>query len=435
VATSYDAWGNLLQKNVTKCSAETLAVAALTNNRLSGYSYDAAGNMLSDGFHNYAYNADGMLTSVDSGAATYQYGSGGERIRKNTAAGATEYVYFGGNAIAERNVATGYWTDYIFANGRLARRDPSGAVHYYLGDHLGSTSMVVSAAGAIENESEFYPFGGELQFSASADNHYKFTGKERDTESGLDYFGARYYNSTLGRWISADWSAVPAPVPYADFADPQSLNLYSYVRNLPTTRVDADGHQFCIPCVEKVGEEIAESPEGKAVLDKLSWLASAAAATAASAWTASREAVETYGRVEPTGNLILDALNPPNVFPEVMQPTVQNANTAAQGQANAQGNAAQPGGEAGSRPGKDFTPAGKRAIDQRDQGQCKDCGTQTRQVQDKRGQPSPADQRHRHHVDPKSKGGSGTIENAETLCRACHVKKHREMRQQENNQK
>src|SRR5205807_2598684 len=73
-------------------------------------------------------------------------------------------------------------------------------------------------------------------------NHYKFTGKERDTETGLDYFGARYYGNWLGRWVSADWSATPVPVPYADLGDPQSLNLYTYVRNLPTTHVDADGH-------------------------------------------------------------------------------------------------------------------------------------------------------------------------------------------------
>jgi RHS repeat-associated protein len=235
----YDAWGNLLQKNVTKCAAETLSVAALANNRLSGYSYDAAGNMLSDGFHSYAYNGAGMLTAVDSGAASYLYAAGGERVYKSTSAGATEYYYFGGNAIAERNVSTGGWTNYIFFNGkRVARRDPSGAVHYYLGDHLGSTSMVVSSSGAIENESEFYPFGAELQFSASADNHYKFTGKERDAESGLDYFGARNYSSTLGRWISAD-----PTLGSAHGANPQTWNRYSYTLNSPLSNFDPDGRE------------------------------------------------------------------------------------------------------------------------------------------------------------------------------------------------
>ena len=72
----------------------------------------------------------------------------------------------------------------------------------------------------------------------------KFTGKERDTESGLDYFGARYYASNMGRMMSPDWSSKAEPVPYAKLDDPQSLNLYSYVRNNPLRFVDADGHEI-----------------------------------------------------------------------------------------------------------------------------------------------------------------------------------------------
>jgi RHS repeat-associated protein len=71
------------------------------------------------------------------------------------------------------------------------------------------------------------------------------TGKERDSESGNDYFGARYYASSMGRFMSPDWSAKEDPVPYAQLADPQSLNLYSYVRNNPMDRVDPDGHWTC----------------------------------------------------------------------------------------------------------------------------------------------------------------------------------------------
>ena len=69
-----------------------------------------------------------------------------------------------------------------------------------------------------------------------------YTGKERDTESGNDYFGARYYASSMGRWMSPDWSAKYEPVPYAKLGDPQTLNLYSYVLNNPLTHFDPDGH-------------------------------------------------------------------------------------------------------------------------------------------------------------------------------------------------
>ncbi|MFZ0731016.1 MAG: RHS repeat-associated core domain-containing protein [Candidatus Sulfotelmatobacter sp.] len=71
------------------------------------------------------------------------------------------------------------------------------------------------------------------------------TGKERDAESGNDYFGARYYASSMGRFMSPDWSAKVEPVPYSKMDDPQSLNLYEYVYNNPMTGVDPDGHLSC----------------------------------------------------------------------------------------------------------------------------------------------------------------------------------------------
>ncbi len=78
-----------------------------------------------------------------------------------------------------------------------------------------------------------------------------YTGKERDTESGLDYFGARYYASSMGRMMSPDWSAKAEPVPYAKLDNPQSLNLYSYVLNNPLRFVDADGHEVDLNGTDK----------------------------------------------------------------------------------------------------------------------------------------------------------------------------------------
>ena len=88
-------------------------------------------------------------------------------------------------------------------------------------------------------------------------NHYKFTGKERDSESGLDYFGARYYSNGLGRFITPDWAAKATAVPYAEFSDPQSLNLYTYVRNIPTSKADLDGHDGGTGVLE-IAEAVAE---------------------------------------------------------------------------------------------------------------------------------------------------------------------------------
>lgn len=71
------------------------------------------------------------------------------------------------------------------------------------------------------------------------------TGKIRDTETGNDYFGARYYTGSVSRFMSPDWSAKITPVPYAKLDNPQSLNLYAYVLNDPLTSVDPDGH-WCL---------------------------------------------------------------------------------------------------------------------------------------------------------------------------------------------
>jgi len=87
---------------------------------------------------------------------------------------------------------------------------------------------------------------------------YKFTGKERDSESGLDNFGARYYSSASGRFTVPDWAVKPTAVPYAEFGDPQSLNLYSYVRNNPIARADVDGHcDICWEIAIRVIEYVA----------------------------------------------------------------------------------------------------------------------------------------------------------------------------------
>ncbi|MBS1813673.1 MAG: hypothetical protein JSS87_02235 [Acidobacteria bacterium] len=133
--------------------------------------------------------------------------------------------------------------------------------HCYASDHLGTAQMELSSSGSPIWRGEFAPFGQELSDPASTANRYKFTGKERDNESGLDYFGARYYASTVGRWMSPDWAQKAEPVPYAKMDSPQSLNLYGYVGNNPINQADADGH--CPWCV--VFEEVAESPAGRQI--------------------------------------------------------------------------------------------------------------------------------------------------------------------------
>ncbi len=130
----------------------------------------------------------------------------------------------------------------------------SGAVRYYFSDHLGSASVITDETGGVVEESQYFPFGGERAVVNSDPNRYKFTGKERDSETGLDYFGARYYGSNMGRFLSPDEftggpvdvfdndPTQPGPLPYADITNPQSLNKYSYTYNNPLRYTDPDGH-------------------------------------------------------------------------------------------------------------------------------------------------------------------------------------------------
>ena len=120
---------------------------------------------------------------------------------------------------------------------------PGPTVYYYIEDILGSSRTIVQdGATAPCYDADFYPFGGERVIANACPQNYKFEGKERDAETGNDDFGARYYSSRFGRWLSADWSAVPAPVPYANLTNPQTLNLYAMVSDSPETFADLDGH-------------------------------------------------------------------------------------------------------------------------------------------------------------------------------------------------
>jgi RHS repeat-associated protein len=242
-----DAWGNLFEITVTQGSAGTLSQGVTLNNQFLGMTYDASGNLTNDGGgHSFTFDDENRLTAA--AGYTYVYDGDGKRVKKCSSSGCTSGTLYwtgtGSDALAEAGVGGGLTEEYIFINGeRVARRDASGgAVHYYFSDHLKSADAITSNVGTIQEESDYYPYGGEVVVTGSDINNYKFTGKERDSESGLDMFGARYYGSSLGRFMTPDWAAKPITVPYANFGNPQSLNLYSYVQNNPSTVGDPDGH-------------------------------------------------------------------------------------------------------------------------------------------------------------------------------------------------
>jgi RHS repeat-associated protein len=118
----------------------------------------------------------------------------------------------------------------------------------HLTDWLTTQRMQTNAAGAAEEECYSYPFGDGLTCTPSGADatEQHFMSKMLDAESGLDYFGARYLSSDLGRFMTPDFNNIPEdgpePVPYAVLRDPRSLNLYAFVENNPNLWIDIDGH-------------------------------------------------------------------------------------------------------------------------------------------------------------------------------------------------
>lgn len=158
----------------------------------------------------------------------------------------TYYIYaFDGRLLAEYNALGSCTRDYIYMANRLIAeyRPLEGRYYYYTSDQINSTRIVTDDVGTVVYAAAHDPYGGEqLTWTNTYNPSLKFSGKERDVESGLDYFGARYYDRAQYRFISAD----PILSGGAAISDPQSLNLYAYCRNNPIKYLDPDGLTYII---------------------------------------------------------------------------------------------------------------------------------------------------------------------------------------------
>jgi RHS repeat-associated protein len=242
-----DAWGNLnsiagtTNSNYTGCAQESgFSTTADGNNHLPIFGYDASGNTSSDGVvTNYQWDAESQLKSA--AGVSYTYDGDGRRVSK---VGSKLYWYgSGGEILAETDTSGNTTAEYIFFGGKRIAMLPAGSsAQFYVEDLLGTSRVITTNSGVVCYDADFYPFGGERAYTNTCPQNYKFEGKERDTETGNDDFGARYYSNRFGRWLSADWSAVSAPIPYANLTNPQTLNLYSMVADDPESFADLDGH-------------------------------------------------------------------------------------------------------------------------------------------------------------------------------------------------
>jgi RHS repeat-associated protein len=202
--------------------------------------------MTHDGNHIYFYDAenrtiqvDGTLGNCAAATACYAYDAEGRRIQKTVGSVVTQYVYdVDGQVIHEADGAGNFTAYYIPFAGQLLAQYKNSTTQFIHKDHLGSTRLVTGMTNPSTpvDTLDFLPFGEQL--AGDTATTHKFTGKERDSESGLDNFGARFDSSTLGRFMSPD----PGNAGASD-DNPQSWNGYSYALNNPLTAIDSDGRE------------------------------------------------------------------------------------------------------------------------------------------------------------------------------------------------
>ncbi len=262
----YDRWGNrwavssgaqslLTPGQQSWIDAGTNRVVTATGGGTVGYL--ASGEMASHPqIGGMTWDVEGRMRGA--GGAVFGYDGNGVRVKK-VAGGVT--TYFVGDGMGRLGAEYG---------GVV----PVTSTRYVVADHLGSTRVVLDGAGVVTGRCDYSGFGETLDGTASVGNRdlvggywcgdgavgVKYTGKERDFDTGLDYFGARYYSGGLGRFTSAD---EPFAAQRPEF--PQTWNLYSYARNNPLYFTDPTGRQELGPmcndgnpqCFEQVGQGTA----------------------------------------------------------------------------------------------------------------------------------------------------------------------------------
>ena len=296
----YDRWGNrTINTGLTSPVVNNLSfeVEAATNRLLAPgdtplaptnrkIRYDSVGNISNDSWSGYGDNTPGVITRTydaenhmtsarDSvgGWAYYIYNAYGRRTRTKVSGQEKWFVYgFDGELVAEyaaSSAAANPQKEYAYRNGQLlVTAEASANLRWLVTDHLGTPRMIAELTGSVGGirRHDYLPFGEELpagvgsrttQQGYSGDGvKQKFTSKERDNETGLDYFVARYYTSFQGRFSGVDPFSIVLEVQEERYPEkaraklrtylsqPQQWNRYSYAINNPLLFVDPTGESI-----------------------------------------------------------------------------------------------------------------------------------------------------------------------------------------------
>ena len=235
---AYDRKGNITSLVTGTSTLTYIYSTSTTPNRLGSttgtggqtYAYNPNGWMTRRGTDTVGYDYRGLTTGY--GSSRYLMDPDRRRVKKTVGTAVTYYLRGAdGTVLAEYDRNQTLSARYVYAGSRRIARITGERASYYLADHLGSTRALVDESGAVTATYDYRPYGDILATSGAESTHFRFTGHERDSESGLDYMLARSYAYDVGRFLRPDpmQDAYPGISPYA------------YANNNPLKYVDPDG--------------------------------------------------------------------------------------------------------------------------------------------------------------------------------------------------
>ena len=236
----YDAVGNRLN------SLGVSPYAYNTSNQLTSYpgvtyTYDNNGNTLtkvaSAGTTSYSWDFENRLTSVTSpasgGTVNFKYDPFGRRVQKVSSTGTTTHVYDGANVLEEVDSSGNVLARYVQNSGvdEPLAETRNSTTSYYEADSIGSITSLSNSSGTLANTYTYDSYGRPIASTGTLTNPVRYAGRDFDSETGLSYYRARYYDPTAGRFISED------PIEFKG----SGTNFYAYVRNNPVLSTDPSG--------------------------------------------------------------------------------------------------------------------------------------------------------------------------------------------------
>jgi RHS repeat-associated protein len=247
-AYGYDPVGNRTVHTRTLTSTTVITYAYDAANRLDYFyedgaltdlGWDANGNLRAQGTSVYTWDAANRLVAaeVDGVASAYEYDGLGNRVAQTVGGVTTEYVLDVGGGLPEVIAATtgGASTRYVQVQGQVLAQQDSGAWMHILPDHLGSVRQLVGSDSRVDLAQSFDPFGVPFETSGSGVSDFGYTGEWWDSEAGVLYLRARYYDPYGGVFVQKD-SFLGIPL------SPSTMNGFNYANQNPVNLTDRSGH-------------------------------------------------------------------------------------------------------------------------------------------------------------------------------------------------